>query len=115
MTIADFRSKVRGFRRAELLRGGVFLALLGAAAFPTLFVARQFDRVGFDAMAVVVVVLSYAVIAALMFHVLAPLRRMQMRKLQGNCPACGKLLMGERSRAVLASGKCPDCGRQILE
>jgi len=115
MTINGFRSNVRGYWRSELLRGGLLMVLFGAAALPTIFAARRVERVGFDALAIVVVSVSYAVIAALMFYVLAPMRRKHLRKLQGDCPTCGKLLLGKRSRAVIVSGRCPDCGSQIVE
>jgi hypothetical protein len=115
MTIGAFRSNVRGYWQSEVLRGLLFMTLLAAAAPPTLFVARRLDRVGFDALAVVVVVVSYSVIAALMFYVLAPMRTKHLRKLRGDCHICGKLLLGKRSQAVIASGRCPDCGSRILE
>ncbi|SPE59895.1 hypothetical protein SBV1_3520008 [Verrucomicrobia bacterium] len=115
MTIDDFTSSLRSYWRSELLRGALFMALLGATSLPTVFVVRRLDRAGFDTIAVVAVSVSYAVIAALMFYVLAPMRRKYLRKLQGDCPTCGKLLLGKRSRAVIASGRCPDCGSQILQ
>jgi hypothetical protein len=98
-----------------MLRGALFMALLGAASLSTLFVIRRVDRVGFDALAVVVVSASYAVIAALMFYVLAPMRKKHLLRLHADCPTCGKLLLGKRSQAVLGSGRCPDCGSQIID
>ena len=115
MTLDTFRANVRGYRKSEFLRGTLFVCLLGAAALPALFVASRLDRVGFDTVSVVAVSASYAVIAALMFYVLAPMRRKHLRKLQGECPACGRLLLGRHSRTVMASGRCPDCESQVIQ
>jgi len=90
------------------------MCLLGLAALPTLFVVARLDRAGLDTASLVVVSVSYAVTAALMFYVLAPMRRKYLRKLNGDCPSCGKLLLGKRSQAVLTSGRFPDCGSQVL-
>lgn len=115
MTVEGFRSNVKGYRRSERVRGALFIASLGVASLPTMFVLRRLDRVGFDTVAAIVVSVSYATLAAVMFYVLVPMRRTYLEKLQGNCPACGKLLLGRRSRAVMIRGQCPDCGRQVLQ
>ena len=115
MTLDTFKSNVRSYRKSEFLRGALFFCLLGGAALPTLFVASRLDRVGFDTISVVVVSVSYAVIAVLMFYVLAPMRQKHLRKLQEGCPACGRMLLGRHSRVVITSGRCPDCGKQVIE
>jgi predicted RNA-binding Zn-ribbon protein involved in translation (DUF1610 family) len=114
MTLNTFKSNVRAYRISEILRGALFFCLLGAAALPTFFVASRSDRGGFDNISVLVVSASYAVIAALMFYVLAPMRRKHLRWLQGQCSSCGRLLLGRHARAVLATGRCPDCGNQVF-
>jgi DNA-directed RNA polymerase subunit RPC12/RpoP len=114
MTIETFRSSVRGYRRSEWARGALFFGLLASASFPVLFVERRLDRMTFDTVAVVVLSVSYTVIAAAMFYVLAPMRRRRLKKLQGNCPTCGKLLLGRHSGEVMKSGQCPDCGSRIF-
>src|SRR4051794_29952020 len=88
MTLEDFKSHVRDYRRFELLRGVLFFFLLFSLAFPTLFVGRRIDRIGFDAIAIAVISISYVVVAVLMFYVLAPMRRKHLSKLRGECPAC---------------------------
>lgn len=114
MTLDDFNSKVRDYRRFELLRGVLFCCLLLSLAFPTLFVGKRIDRAGFDGMAVTVISASYGAIAALMFYVLAPMRRKHLRKLHGECPTCGRLLLGSYSGKVIDTGRCPNCKSQVL-
>jgi DNA-directed RNA polymerase subunit RPC12/RpoP len=115
MTLEDFKSHVRDYRRFELLRGVLFFGLLFGLAFPTLFVGRRIDRVGFDALAITIISVSYIAVAILMFYVLAPMRRKQLSKLRGECPACGRLLLGKSSHAVMDTGRCPHCSSQILQ
>lgn len=90
------------------------MALMGAAAFPTMFVVRRLDAVGFDATSVAVVSASYTVIAVLMFYVLSPMRQRHLRKLQAGCPTCGRLLLGKHANSVIATGRCPACGNQVV-
>ena len=115
MTLDTFKSNVRGYRKSEFLRGTFFFCLMGAAALPIKFMLSRLDRVGFDTISVLVVSVSFTLIAALMFYVLAPMRRKHLQKLQGECPHCGRLLLGQHSRPVMASGRCPDCGGQVIE
>ena len=115
MTLEHFKSHVRDYRRFELLRGVLFFGLLFRLAFPTLFVGQRIDRVGFDSLAVVVMSVSYTVVAVLMFHVLAPMRRKHLSKLHGECPASGRLLLGKYSHAVMDTGRCPHCSSQVLQ
>jgi hypothetical protein len=115
MTLEDFKLHVRDYRRFELLRGVLFFCLLFSLAVPTLFVGRRIDRVGFDVIAIAVITVSYVVVAVLMFYVLAPMRRKHLSKLQGECPACGRLLLGKFSRPVMDTGRCPNCSSQVLQ
>ena len=115
MTLDTFKSNVRTYWKLEVLRGVIFLALMGAAAFPTQFVVRRLDAVGFDATSVAVVSASYTLIAALMFYVLSPMRQRHLRRVQAACPACGKVLLGQHSQSVIATGRCPACGSQVLQ
>ena len=73
MTLEDFQSHVRDYRLFEWRRGILFLCLLFSLAFPTLFVGRRIDRVGFDAIAIAVISVSYVIVAVLMFYVLVPM------------------------------------------
>jgi hypothetical protein len=115
MNLDTFKSSVRSYWRLEILRGAMLVALMGAPAFPTAFVVRRLEVAGFDATSIVIVSASYAVIAALMFYVLSPMRKSQLRRMEAGCPACGRLLLGRLSRTVIATGRCPACGRQVLE
>jgi hypothetical protein len=69
----------------------------------------------FDTVAIMVLAVSFILIAAAMFYVLVPMRRRFLGKLQGNCPTCGELLLGRRSRVVTKSGQCPSCGGRIVD
>src|SRR6266478_4562800 len=115
MTLETFKSNVGSYRRFEILRGGLFMALMGAAAAPTMFAVRRLDRVGFDAASVLVVSASYTLIVVLMLFVLFPMRKRYLRKLQAECPGCGRLLLGKQARSVIAFGQCPTCGTQVLQ
>jgi hypothetical protein len=115
MTLETFRAKVSRYRKFDVLRGAVFMGLIASTAFPAMFVIRRSDGHGFDATCVAVVLGSYTVIAALMFYILLPMRQRHLRRMQAGCPACGKLLIGQHSHKVLATGRCPACGSQVLE
>lgn len=115
MTLVTFKSKVSSYWKLEMFRGALFMMLMGAAAVPTLFVVRRLDRGGFDATAMGVLSVSYMIIAVFMFYVLSPLRQKHLRKLQAECPACGRLLLGKRANAVIATGRCPACGNQVVQ
>jgi hypothetical protein len=115
MTLDTFKSAVRSYWRLEILRGTLFMALLGVAAFPTIFVVRRLDVAGFDGTTVAVVSASYMVIAALMFYVVSPLRKRHLERLRAGCPACSRMLLGRHSQSVITTGRCPACGSQVLQ
>src|SRR5262245_60087784 len=110
MTVEAFNSCVTTYRRSEILRGALFMALMGAAAFPPLFIVGRLDTAGFDSTSIIVVLSSYLAIAALMFYVLSPMRKRYLQKLHADCPACGRLLLGKHAQSVMATRRCPSCG-----
>jgi hypothetical protein len=114
MTPEAFKKKIGSYWKLELLRGALFTILLGSSTFPTLFVAKRSERVGFDSLCVTVISVSYGIIAALMFCLLARFGQKTRRNLQGHCPECGRFLLGKASRRVLETNRCPGCGTQVL-
>jgi hypothetical protein len=115
MTINTFKSNVGSYRKQEILRGALFLALMVAAAAPTTFAEQHMESMGFHTASIIVVSASFAIIAVLMFYVLSPMRTRCLRKLQANCSACGILLLSKHSDSVIATGRCPVCGNQVLQ
>jgi hypothetical protein len=115
MTADVFKTNLKTYRLLELVRGAFFMVLLGATALPVLFVIRRLDHAGLDATSVAVLSTSFVVIAALMFYTLVPWRKRVLVRLQADCPACGKLLLGRRAASVTDTGRCPACGRQVLD
>jgi hypothetical protein len=115
MTLPDFKSHVTAYRRFEWLQVVLFFCLLFSLAVPTLFVARRIDHFGFDFTAIAVISVSYVVVAVLLFYVLVPMRRKHLSNLQGECPACCRMLLGRHSHIVMDTGRCPRCSRQILQ
>jgi hypothetical protein len=111
----SFKLNLSSYWKWEILRGGLFLVLMGAAAVPTIFAVRRSDSMGFDTTSIIVVSASYAVIAVLMYYVLVPLRKRCLRKLQAECLGCGRLLLGKHSDSVLATGRCPVCGNRVVQ
>jgi len=115
MTLDCLKAKIASYRKLEFLHGTVFMMLLVTILFPTLFVIKRVDRAGFDSVCVSVISVSYGIIAALMFYVLARFGQKHLRRLEGNCPGCGGLLLGRASCAVIATNRCPRCGTQVLQ
>lgn len=115
MTLEEFKLHVRDYRRFELLRGVLFFSLLFSMALPTVLIARRADNVGFDAVAIAVTVVSCIVVTALMFYVVARMGRKRLNRSQGECPACGRFLIGKYSHVVMKRGQCPRCNSQILQ
>jgi hypothetical protein len=114
MILEAFKSRVRDYRRSELLRGSLFICLLSCIAPPVLFVGFRADRVGFDGVSAAVIAVSFSVIGSLLYFVVVPMRRKRIRELQGECSVCGRLLLGKHSTAVVTTGRCPNCGSQVL-
>jgi len=115
MNLDTFKANVDKHWRLEVLRGALFMMLMGAAALPTVFVVRRLDHAGFDAPAIGVVSVSYMIIAAFMFYNMSPIRQKQLRQLHAECPTCDRLLLGKHSGSVIATGRCPVCGSQVLQ
>jgi cytochrome c biogenesis protein CcdA len=114
MTLDGFKAKQSSYRKLEMARGTLFTTLLLSLLVPMLFVAKRLDRSGFDSISVAMIAVSYALIAALMFFALARFGQKTRRELEGNCPGCGRFLLGKASRAVVATHHCPRCGMQLL-
>jgi hypothetical protein len=114
MTPESFKEKIASYWKLELLRGALFAILLGSSTFPTLYVAKRSEQVGFDSVCVTIISVSYGIIAALLFHVLARFGQKTRRNLQGHCPGCGRFLLGRSSRCVLETDRCLGCGTQVV-
>ena len=114
MTLEDFNTKRQAYRRSQVVPGLVFFALLSAAAIVTVFTAKRIDQFGFDTISMVVLAVSYPVIALLMYYVLAWIPRRRLLQLGLTCPTCGARLNGFNPQ-VIATGRCGNCGTQVLE
>jgi ribosomal protein S27E len=116
MNIDEFRTKAKIYRRFEILSGFVFIALIGVAGLPTLFIAKRVDTLGFDALCVWVTCISFPAIAVLMFYFLARFPKQRARRLGLTCPSCGRALVAfTTTQVVIATGRCGFCGAQMLE
>jgi hypothetical protein len=115
MSVEDFRRATKAYRRFEIMSGGALFALLCGASFATLFVVKRIDHAGLDTTSIVLLAVSYPMIAVLMFWVMARLPQRWLRERGLTCPACKARLIGSKSRAVVATGHCGVCGHQVLE
>jgi len=91
-----------------------FFALLCVSGIPVVFVGHRIDKFGLDSVSIIVLSLSFPMIAELMYYVLATLPQRQLRQLGLTCPNCGVRLLGFNAE-VVARGLCRCCGRQVLE
>ena len=115
MTLEDFKAKGKVYQRFETIRGLAFFALILAAGISTVFVGKRVDKIGFDTICIVVLAVSYPLIAALMFYVMALLPQRRLRQLGLTCPTCKARLIGHASQGVATTGRCGSCGCQVLE
>jgi len=113
MTLEEFQAKRKAYRRTQVLPGFTSLALFGVGGIVTGFVAKRMDRVGFDAICVALTVGSYALIALLMFYLLARIPRRRLLELGLICTKCDARLNSGFNREVVATGRC-SCGNQVL-
>ena len=115
MTLEDFKSSLKTYRRFQVVCGLIFYALLFAVAFPTVFVGKRIDQFGLDITSIVILAVSYPLVALLMFYVMAWLPKRRLRQLGLICPTCRKQLIGLASQDVIATGRCGFCGGQVFD
>jgi hypothetical protein len=91
-----------------------FFTVSGVSVEIIFLCKRIASHVGFDAVSIIIILVSIPVIAVLMFYAIAiPDRR--LRQLGLICPTCGGRLDGVASWQVIKTGCCGICGGKVLE
>ncbi len=114
MTLEDFRAKTKYYRRLEFVSVTIFVALMSLACMATISVGKRIDRFGFDTTCILILAVSYPLVAALMYYFMAIQPKRQLRQLGLTCPTCKARLTGFSSQVVIASEHCGHCGSHVL-
>jgi hypothetical protein len=113
--ISDFKSRLKIYQRVLLRTVLIYFFTVNGVIVEIIFLSKRINsHFGFDAISIIVILVSIPVIAVLMFYAIAmPDRRLHQLGLI--CPTCGGPLAGKASWAVIKTGCCGICGGKVLE
>jgi hypothetical protein len=119
MTIDDFKTKTKSYRRYEIASGCFLMFGLMLGAFLGSFLEDRVNSVGFDIVCIIITLVSLPFIAAVIFYGISRFLKKCLRQLGLLCPTCHKALVGtagakKKLHVVVTTGRCGFCGGQVL-